>query len=484
MRLQFEDKHPLEDGNPDARRGPATGAPTIRGTANLVRLKLRRIGRPLDYVRPRVLRIGVTGLARSGKTVLLTSLAAALLAPDRGGLPTGIRRARLAPSGAEALPRFEYRRHLAALAADPPRWPERTDAVSLLALELEIADPPMPVRRVRLELLDYPGEWLLDLPLLEQSFESWSASVLARLQRPALAEATRDFLGFAHGLPASAAADEGLAEAGHRLYRAMLQRLRDRFGLSMLQPGRFLMPAPGPAPPWECFFPTSAGAGAPGALQALLRRRYDAYVGSVREALVSPLFGDMDRLVVLADLLGALHAGPDAFADVRAALSAAAASLRWHGSWLDMASSLARLRLPPRVIRRVAFAASKADHVAERQRGNLAGLMRSMTAAPPGSEAAGRAFLAIAAARCTEDFVWTLEGRPVSAVRGRVLGERQRTRSYPGEVPDRPPDAAYWAHPFLDLPAFEPVRLPEAGRLGIPSVGLDGLLGFLLEDVL
>ncbi len=477
MQLQFEDKFR------DDRRGPVTVAPTIRSGVDLVRLKLRPLRHSLDYVRPRVLRIGVTGLARSGKTVLLTSLAAALLAPHRGGLSGRIRQVRLSPSGAESLPRFEYERHLAALAADPPRWPERTNSVSLLALDLEIVSPPLPARRVRLELLDYPGEWLLDLPLLGQTFESWSATVLSRLQRPALAEATRDFLGFAHGLPASAPADERLAEAGHRLYGTMLQRLRE-LGLSMLQPGRFLMPAPGPAPPWLCFFPSAAGAGGDGTLQALLRRRYDAYVASVRETLVSPLFGDMDRLVVLADLLGALHAGADAFADVRAALSAAAASLRWQGSWLEMAAALAQLRLPPRVIRRVAFAASKADHVAERQRGNLAGLMRSMTAAPAAAAESSRAFLAIAAARCTEDFVWTLEGRPVSAVRGRVLGERQRTRSYPGEVPDRPPEAADWAHPFLELPAFEPVGLPEAGRLGVPSIGLDALLRFLLEDML
>ncbi len=473
MQLQFEDK--FLDGRRDA-----AAAPAIMTGVSRVGRELRRIRHPLDYVRPRVLRIGVTGLARSGKTVLLTSIAAALLSPGRAGLSARIRDARLSPSGAESLPRFEYERHLAALAADPPRWPERTDAVSLLALDLEIADPPLPARRVRLELLDYPGEWLLDLPLLDQGYEAWSASVLSRLQRPSLAQAARDFLGFVHGLPASAPADERLAEAGHRLYRTMLERLRDH-GLSMLQPGRFLMPAPGASPPWERFFPMAAARG--GALQSLLRRRYDAYVGAVREALASPLFGDMDRLVVLADLLGALHAGPDAFADVRAALAAAAGSLRWQGSWLDLAASLARLRLPPRVIRRVAFVASKSDHVAGRQRGNLAGLMRSLTAAPAGSRSAQRA-LAVAAARCTEDFVWTLEGRPVSAVRGRVLGERQRTRSYPGEVPDQPPDAAYWAHPFLDLPAFEPVRLPEAGRMGVPSIGLDALLGFLLEDVL
>ena len=442
---------------------------------------------PLDYVRPRVVRVGVTGLARAGKTVLLTALAATLLAPDAlasGALGGRIRRVRIAPSGAGPLPRFDHIRHLAALAADPPHWPGRTNQVSLLALDLELGAPPLPPRQVRLELLDYPGEWLLDLPLLGQSFAEFSRATLARLEQPQLAPLARDFLAFASGLPARAAADDTLAEAGHGLYRTLLRRLRDEAGMSLLQPGRFLMPAPGATPPWEIFFPFRGGGG----LAGLLERRYDAYVQAVREALVSPLFGDMDRLIVLADLLGALHAGPVAFADAQAALSAAAEALRWRGSWLEQAGSamtaLARLQMPPRVVRRVAFAASKADHVAERQRGNLAQLVRSIAALPARGDDGHSAGFAIASVRCTEDIVWALDGHPVSAVRGRILGERQMTRSYPGEVPDRAPDAAFWAHPFLTLPEFEPMRLPGQGRLGVPNIGLEALLAWLLEDLL
>jgi hypothetical protein len=436
--------------------------------------------RPLDFIRPRTVRIGVTGLARAGKTVLLTSLAANLLAS--GALGGRIRRAVLAPSGADALPRFDHAAHLAALAADPPSWPARTDAVSLLALDLELDSGPLPPRAVRLELLDYPGEWLLDLPLLELSFADWSASVLQRLDRPELRSATRDFLAFAAALPAGAAADDGLAAAGHRLYVATLERLRDAHGLSLLQPGRFLMPAPGPQPPWMRFFPLANGS----PLAGLLRQRYDAYVAATRDTLVSPLFGRIDRLVVLADLLGALHTGPAAFADAQAALGSAAAALRWQGSWLSAIASLASLRLPPRVIRRVAYAASKADHVSERQRGNLAALMGALTGQPDGRIRADNASatFAIAAARCTEDFVWTLDGHPVSAVRGRLLGDERLTRSYPGEVPDQPPGAEFWTHPFLALPAFEPARLTQGGRVGIPNIGLDALLEFLLEDLL
>ena len=429
---------------------------------------------PLDYVRPRTIRIGVTGLARAGKTVLLTSLASTLL--TGGALGGRIRRARLTSSGAETLPRFDQAAHLAALAADPPRWPDRTDAVSLLAFDLELPPPlkSLPPRPLRLELLDYPGEWLLDLPLLECSFADWSQSVFTRLERPAQIDATRDFLAFARALPAQATADEALAAAGHRLYVAALTSLRDRHGLVMLQPGRFLMPPPGVAPPWMGFFPLTGS----GPLVELMRRRYDAYVTATREALVSPLFGQIDRLVVLADLLGALHTGAAAFADAQAALAAASAGLRWQGSWLASIASLASLRLPPRVITRVAYAASKADHVSERQRGNLAALMGALTgnAASRRGEGGGddepsrrSASFAIASARCTEDFVWTLDGHPVSAVRGRLLGSDRLTRSYPGEVPDRPPGPDFWVHPFLELPAFERPGCPAACRSRISA---------------
>jgi len=428
-------------------------------------------------------RVGVTGLARAGKTALLTSLAANLLAAG-AGLPTlpaltarlAERRFRVAvaPSGASGLPRFDYAAHVAALAADPPRWPERTDAVSLLALDLEIGWPGMaaslPARRVRLEFLDYPGEWLLDFPLLAQDFSQWSAAALRRLDgRPE----GRDFLAFAHGLPASAPPDDALADAGHRLYVETLQRLRAA-NLSFLQPGRFLMPAPGPPPPWQSFFPLTGGA----PLAGLLRDRYDRYRASVRADLVAPGFGSVDRLVVLADLLSALHAGAEAFADAAASLRAVAKALRWQGGAPVWLAALAPWWFGG--IGRVAFAATKADHVAARQRGNLAALVGSLTDVP---DAPSRAF-AVAAVRCTEDLVWTLEGRPVSAVRGRVAGEARGGRSYPGEVPDGPPGPDFWAHPFLALPDFEPMRLALGGRGGVPHIALDTLLTFLLEDVL
>jgi predicted YcjX-like family ATPase len=383
----------------------------------------------------------------------------------------------IAPAGAQAAPRFDHAAHLAALTQDPPAWPERTNAASLLALDLVIARPgfgaALPPQRVRLELLDYPGEWLLDLPMLRMTFDAWSDQALRRLEgRPEAAE----FLAFATGLPAGAGADEPLALAGHRLYRTALQRLRDS-GLSLLQPGRFLMPAPGPEPAWTPFFPHRGAGG----LHALLARRYAAYAAAVERDLSDPLFGKLDRLVVLVDVLSALHVGPAAFDDMRAALAEAAGALRWRRGLLETAAALTRLRAPPAVVSRVVFAATKSDHVGDRQRENLAALLRRI--AEPTARVRA-AYLAIAAVRCTTDIVWLLDDRPVSAVRGRIIGTPRPARSFPGEVPHTPPDAEFWAHPFLELPQFEPVRPPDDGRGGVPNLGLDALLVALLDDVL
>ncbi len=372
----------------------------------------------------------------------------------RGRLP----RVGVAPAGASSLPRFDVAGHLAALAQDPPAWPARTDAASLLALDLSIPrtglTSALPPQQVRLEFLDYPGEWLLDLPLLRQDFAQWSDTALRQLEPRAEAA---EFLSFAAALPAGIGADEAMAATGHRLYRALLGRLRDA-GLALLQPGRFLMPAPGPEPAWMGFFPLRGHGG----LHDLLARRYAAYTEAVQRDLSDPLFGQLDRMVVLVDLLSALHAGPDAFQDLSAALKEASASLRWERDWLETAMALGRLQWPAPVLSRVAFAATKADHVAERQRGNLAALLR--TAAAPEVEVRA-AYFALAAVRCTEDIVMTVGDHALSAVRGRRI-DGKPARSYPGEVPDRAPGPDFWAHPFLQLPQFEPVRPPDAGRGG------------------
>src|SRR5690242_12866109 len=267
-------------------------------------------------------RIGITGLARAGKTALITSLAANLLALSAGrpALPAVFDRLRgrrlsasISPAEASDIPRFQIKPHTDALAADPPRWPERTTAVSLLALDVDVPREGFlatvgPQRR-RLEVLDYPGEWLLDLPLIGQDFAIWSEATLRRLESLTRADIPRAFLSFVRSLPAGVGADDALSSSGHQLYAETLRRMGDEIGLVFLQPGRFLMPPPGAQPPWMQFFPLRGRSLLARAMQA----RFNAYLAAVQRELMSPMFGELDSLVVLADLLSALHQGQLAF---------------------------------------------------------------------------------------------------------------------------------------------------------------------------
>jgi hypothetical protein len=201
----------------------------------------------------------------------------------------------IAPAAASDIPQFDVSSHVAALAADPPKWPARTTAVSLLALDVDVPRhgllAPLGPQQRRLEFLDYPGEWLLDLPLLGQSFSRWSKATLRRQETLNNAEVARTFLGFVRGLLAGAVADEALTLTGHRPYVDVLHRLPDEAGLAFLQPGRFLLALPGAPPSWTQFFPLPGR----GPLANLMEARFKAYVDSVRRDLMSPMFGNLAK---------------------------------------------------------------------------------------------------------------------------------------------------------------------------------------------
>jgi hypothetical protein len=439
------------------------------------------------------IRLAVTGLSRAGKTVFLTSLVANLLAAGQGArtLPAleaasggRLRGARLVPAGVETTPRFDAAGHLAALAADPPRWPERTEDLSTLEIALELAPAGIfgqarelfaGSRTVTLELLDYPGEWLLDLPMLSQSYAEWSRETMERLRRGRRAEAARAFLDFIDALPREAPADEAVARHGFALYRDALRACRDRLGFRFLQPGRALNPGPRGEAPILWFFPLPHPEAS--GLAEAMARRHAAYLEDQRSSFFDPFFRRFHRQAVLVDALGALHAGEEAFDDTAEALSAIARSLRGGGGLFDL--------LTGQGVKRVTFAATKADHVPSRAREALTGLLGDLVGREqPGPLGAETAVHAVASIRCTEDDVATLEGRPVSAVRGLLLEGGKVAKVYPGEVPLRRPEGAFWDHAFFEMPVFQPPRLSGDGRSGVPHLGLDSLLAALIGDQL
>src|SRR5260370_7566154 len=119
-------------------------------------------------------RLGLTGLSRAGKTVFITALVHGLVRNGRfpvfEALSEGrIARARLAPQPDDGVPRFDYESHVRALVADRA-WPESTRQISELRLVIAYQSRSGAVRELVVDMVDYPGECLLDLPLLVHPF--------------------------------------------------------------------------------------------------------------------------------------------------------------------------------------------------------------------------------------------------------------------------------------------------------------------------
>jgi len=459
-----------------------------------------------DLANVDTLKVGITGLSGAGKTVFMVSLISNLLAMVRGqgavdSLPafrklltdeSGQLRlldVTIESAGPSRVPRFAFEAFRGTLAQpERPDWPVGTDKPARIVLRLTLSarstlgrwkDTFLGPRVVRLELLDYPGEWLLDLPLLEQSYQEWSTETLRLLNEPpraALSEAFRTFLA---ALSPGAPADDRTAEHGFQLYREALRRCRREAELRWLQPGRFLTPGPWGDVPLHHFFPW-AGAPGPlsGTLAGQLHERFEAYKRESRESFFEPYFSAFDRQVVLVDVLGALFAGRTAFEDTSRALGRIGASYARHlaGGWLL-----------GRKIRHVAFVATKADYVDDLQRPHLQGMLARMIEAAPGAHgnALGRSFHYVSAIRCTSDAnAPAKDGVVTRVVMGTKLGEEHQRAFYPGIVPagDVPP--VFWTKPYFVLPKLRPPLLRPGDAHPVDHINLDSLLVDLIGDAL
>jgi predicted YcjX-like family ATPase len=444
-----------------------------------------------DALNETTIRLAVTGLSRAGKTVFIVSALANLLAMGRrhDTLPALARRlgggerlvsVHRAPSGSATVPHFDLETKLASLAGSTPAWPDRTTDLSRTAVTLTVArDGPLGriagPRRVTLEILDYPGEWLLDLPMLSQRYAAWSRETLALLASPPRSAAGAPFLAWLGGVRADDPADEAVARRGHELYRAALLSLREQ-GFRWLQPGRALNPGPRGDAPVLHFFPVPDAPEhpAPGTLAALLAERHARYREDMQETEFRGKLDRFDRQIVLVDVLGALHAGEAAFDDTARAIGAIAKALRRDG----LLARLVGWAQPSHL----AFAATKADHVPASARPALAALLAALIGAEATAE--GRSVHAIAALCATEDVVVRRGGETVEAVSGIPVGERERRSFDPGTIPAARPDAAWWRAPPFRFDGFRPPALDPLAREGLPHLGLDRLLAEVLGDAL
>ena len=458
------------------------------------------------------LRLGVTGLSRSGKTVFITALVHNLI--HGGRLPLfkayaegRLAAARLTPQPDDEVPRFDYEAHVRALVEDRV-WPKSTERISEIRIVIDYQSGVAWKRRIgrgrlNLDLVDYPGEWLLDLALLRKSYAEWSAEAFALSREPHRLSLAAEW--HAALADADAAEDEAKARALAGAFTLYLRKARaDEHALSMLPPGRFLMPGDMAGSPALTFAPLDVApdhAGRPGSLAAMMELLYEAYRAHVVKPFFRNHFARLDRQIVLVDVLAAVNAGPAAVRDLEAALADVLTAFR--------PGRAKRLPFTGRRIDRLLFAATKADHVHHTDHDNLARLLQRLTRRAAGrAEVAGATVkvAALAAVRATRESRVKEGGQP-ALVGAPMPGEQAAGTAFdgdsewgffPGELPDDA-DALFDAargtgetgspgeSPMVRYLRFRPPKLDrtaEGMTLSLPHIRLDEALQYLIGDKL
>lgn len=452
------------------------------------------------------IRLGVTGLSRAGKTVFISSLVHNLI--HGGRLPLfeaqksgRISKAYLQHQPDDAVPRFQYEDHIAAL-VDFRIWPESTRAISQLRLVIDFQSASGWGRmfssgRLAVDIIDYPGEWLLDLPLLGKSYETFSRESFELADLNSRSDLSAGWRAASAAVDPNADANEMVARDLAEQFTAYLRACKaDSRALSTLPPGRFLMPGDMEGSPALTFAPLPAlgeGRARSGSLWAMMERRYESYKTHVVKPFFREHIARLDRQIVLVDALQAINAGAPAVADLERALTEILACFRPGAR--NMLTGLFSRRID-----RILVAATKADHLHHESHDRLQAIVRRLTqnaTARADLTGADVEVLAMAAVRATREGTVKQRGEtlPViigTPIKGETIGGETfdgetETAIFPGDLPIKPDAVLDPSNKGLDIRfvRFRPPKLERGAdgvKLSLPNIRLDRALQFLLGD--
>lgn len=445
----------------------------------------------LDQLFTKKLSVGVTGFSRSGKTVFIGSVAQALVTAElwsqrRGQGPLAqfgpmergqFRSASIRDDIDVHLPQFPFRKVRDSLAAKTARWPEPTTGISRIVLDLDYWAQGWfkRLRTVRVELIDYPGEWLVDLPMLGQTYAAWSEQMLVLAKSPARKPLSQHYFDRLIQISFGQTFDEELAI---RLAETWTEYLRQaaKAGLVRNQPGRLLHPDALLHSPVLRLVPLSADLQR-SAFGKVMAKRFEEY----KKKVIRPFFGNhfknLDRQIVMLDVLRALEQGPLIFDELVDTLRETLQVFNYGKggplSWLGGDK-----------ITRLLFAATKADHVTRGDRINLEQLVRRMLALVDDrnelrSQTSSYGVISLASVRATEDRM-TIAPPKREILYGQPDDQCEPGQWDPGGLPlDMPPR---WEEVCFQFLKFAPPVMPESLNQGYPSINLGKALDFLIGD--
>lgn len=444
--------------------------------------------------------LAVTGLSRSGKTAFITSLVNQLINEGSNAQLSFFDvshqgryiAAKRVPQKNLHIPRFEYDVALDALCSEPPSWPEPTHGISQLRIAIRYQPKNSLLKYATdtatlfLDITDYPGEWLLDLPMLNQTYEEWSITTLKLMLQSPRQPKAQSLIDKIDAIDPFAIVDEQLLADLAKEYTELLHYFRHELGLSVIQPGRFILPGELADAPILQFIPFTGfskidandyqNAG-DDTFIGMLRARFIEYKERVVRKFYKEHFVNFDRQIVLADCLKPLNTGPDSFADLQLGINMIMESFSYGQS-----SLFSRLFSPK--IDKLLFAATKADHVTPEQHGNLVSLLNQLvyqTKHLLNYETITMKTVAIAAVKTTQAGKSLHKGQLLPVLKGRRASDDKTITVFPGSVPSKLPDESFWQDKGFNYIDFAPQEACSHHQ-NLPHIRLDQVMQFLLGD--
>jgi predicted YcjX-like family ATPase len=444
--------------------------------------------------------LAVTGLSGSGKTAFITSLVNQLIeANESAHLPffSVVRESRLIGVKRDVQPnltfsRFAYEDAMSMLSQSSPQWPSSTKGISQVRLKIKykksngLSKYLSEDATLTLDITDYPGEWLLDLPLLEMNYAEWSKHCEVELSDPKRNDLAGPFFAALSDLDLNAKGDELALQNVAELYTRYLNDCQ-ALGFQLLQPGRFILPGELSGAPVLHFFPVNCAQlnlqnvdlnnPVNGSNADLLMQRFKHYKTQVVQPFYKEHFKGFDRQVVLVDCLSALNRGFHSYQDLQKALDWLMGSFQYGSS-----NILNRLFQPK--IDKLVFAASKADHITPDQQTNLVKLLESMLHRARKQiqfDGVITESTAVSAIRASKSGLSQLNGESIPVLQGKNE-QGSAITLFPGEVPQSCPSPEFWISQKFEFPKLSP-PIMNADQV-LPHIRMDQILDFLLADKL
>ncbi|WP_281268905.1 YcjX family protein [Alteromonas aestuariivivens] len=332
-------------------------------------------------------RFSITGLSRSGKSMLFTSLMTMLryrCEQQYNCLPL---LHYLPPEQVESMhveplqgyTMFPIEEHLEALAHQ--RWPAPTEQLYGFKLVVRLRQTKgirswvFSHSTVVFEFVDYPGEWVTDFPMLSKSFTQWSDSAWAQqLSEPQLGFA-QQWHDFVRGFDFEQAPSNELISELVAAYRKYLVSAKQA-GISMLQPGSLLLESSGFDWQQSGFTPLPAKVSSDPSnpWTEIFQRHYQAFLKDWLQPLKSNSFQASDKQIILVDLFAGLNHSKQHLYQLKETLSHLADTFVYgNPGWFS--KNILRRNAQGRV----AFVGTKMDLLPPSQRQNMLSLLEQVT---------------------------------------------------------------------------------------------------------